>query len=259
MNTTKIIRVPVYEQVNNILSELIRSDEFATGDKFLTERQICERFDISRATANKAVTRLVAEGVLEIRKGVGTFVKDPDFNPAASNFYISFTNKTLAAGKKPSTKVIDFFEGKASEVSPLVRKKLEIKGSEKLIVSQRIRLANKKPLILENHFFRKKFYEEMTKKDISGSVLDMHKKYGVKLSNMDETLRSIILKGTTAKLLDVPAETPGFLMHNIPCNEDKLLLYFAEVIYRGDLFEFHNRIGPIQTSRAKFSTITSDA
>jgi DNA-binding GntR family transcriptional regulator len=54
------------------LRELLRG----LGERLLTERQICERFGVSRATANKALSNLVSEGVLEFRKGVGTFVRE---------------------------------------------------------------------------------------------------------------------------------------------------------------------------------------
>ena len=46
----------------------------------------------------------------------------------------------------------------------------------------------------------------------------------------------------------MPAGTPGFLMFFIPINEQGMPIYFAEVIYRGDAYEFHNRLGPIWKS-----------
>ena len=60
----KLVRSPLYIQLKQILTELVKSDEFKVGDKFLTERQISERFDVSRATANKALSSLVQEGGL---------------------------------------------------------------------------------------------------------------------------------------------------------------------------------------------------
>ncbi|MFN9913156.1 MAG: GntR family transcriptional regulator, partial [Pirellulaceae bacterium] len=44
-------------------------------DRFLTEREIADRFGVSRPTANKALASLVSEGLLEFRRGVGTFVQ----------------------------------------------------------------------------------------------------------------------------------------------------------------------------------------
>jgi DNA-binding transcriptional regulator YhcF (GntR family) len=67
-------REPIYQQLNRILRELIGGD-FQIGDQFLTERKICQQYQVSRATANKALSNLVSEGLLEFKKGIGTFVR----------------------------------------------------------------------------------------------------------------------------------------------------------------------------------------
>ncbi|HAK47450.1 MAG TPA: phosphonate metabolism transcriptional regulator PhnF, partial [Spirochaeta sp.] len=54
---------PIYQQLNNELRELLTDDQFKVGDKFLTERMICDRYDVSRTTANKALSNLVSEGL----------------------------------------------------------------------------------------------------------------------------------------------------------------------------------------------------
>src|SRR5574340_557667 len=54
-----LVKEPIYQQLNNHLKLLISSGECAVGSQFLTERQICERFGVSRATANKALSNLV--------------------------------------------------------------------------------------------------------------------------------------------------------------------------------------------------------
>ena len=66
----QIVRAPIYQQLNQALRELLREGEFVEGDQFLTERQICERFDVSRATANKALSNLVASSDLGMRDAV---------------------------------------------------------------------------------------------------------------------------------------------------------------------------------------------
>jgi DNA-binding GntR family transcriptional regulator len=68
-----------------------RRDRVRVGDRFLTERQVSEQFGVSRATANKALANVVAEGVLEFRKGVGTFVREPllDYDLRASSEIVS--------------------------------------------------------------------------------------------------------------------------------------------------------------------------
>ena len=75
-----INKSPLYQQLNNALLKMIHKEKFQTGDKFLTERAICELFEVSRATANKALSSLVSGGILEFKKGVGTFIKSIPVN-----------------------------------------------------------------------------------------------------------------------------------------------------------------------------------
>ena len=108
-------KAPIYQQLNSWLRFLIASGESPTGAKFLTERQICDRYQVSRATANKALSNLVSEGLLEFRKGVGRFVRGRhlDYNLRA---LVSFTDKAIAAGKRPDTEVLQFESVLAADV-----------------------------------------------------------------------------------------------------------------------------------------------
>ena len=110
-----LVKEPIYRQLNNHLRTLVKSGEYGDGLQFLTERQICERFGVSRATANKALSNLVSEGLLEFRKGIGTFVRGGalEYNLRA---LVSFTDKAVAAGKTPTTEVLQFQSVAASDV-----------------------------------------------------------------------------------------------------------------------------------------------
>ena len=121
----RLVREPMYQQMNEILRELLRSEEFAEGDQFLTERQIAERFQVSRPTANKVLGGMVAEGLLEFRKGVGTFVCPPRLNYDIQTL-VSFTEKARESGKTPATRVLRFERIKAREAEADVAAKLQI-------------------------------------------------------------------------------------------------------------------------------------
>ncbi len=248
MSSNKINHLPIYEQLNQILSELIRSDEFKAGDKFLAERQICERFDVSRATANKAITKLIAKNLLELRKGVGTFVREPDSFGEELNPYVSFTNKTLLAGKKPFTKVIDYTETDCARLRSEICKKLKTEENEIVVVSRRVRYADGKALIVETHYFRKKIYSSIKMKDLEGSIFDMDRKNNIKSIRTDETIRIDKVDKKTADLLLLKKGDPSFFISFTNNDSDRIPYYYAELVYRGDSFEFHNRIGPIQIS-----------
>ncbi len=92
-----------YEKVYSGITEMLRKEGYRRGDKIPPERELVERFRVSRPTVNKAVIRLVAEGVLckeSSRKG--TFLASPPHNDSESGKV-----GTLFPGQ-PSNKVFKY-------------------------------------------------------------------------------------------------------------------------------------------------------
>ncbi|UCF97758.1 MAG: GntR family transcriptional regulator, partial [Spirochaetaceae bacterium] len=63
-------------KVKNLIWEGIRSGEFAPGEKIPSERELCDRFGVSRITVRSALASLAHKGVLRRRAGSGTFVNE---------------------------------------------------------------------------------------------------------------------------------------------------------------------------------------
>lgn len=47
------VKTPVNQQLNQLLRELVRRGDYAPDARFLTERQLCERFAVSRASPRR--------------------------------------------------------------------------------------------------------------------------------------------------------------------------------------------------------------
>jgi GntR family transcriptional regulator of arabinose operon len=69
-------RPPLYQQVKRELLAAIAAGEYSPGRPFVTQREICERFGVSHATAVRALNELAAEGHVIRRRGQGTFVAE---------------------------------------------------------------------------------------------------------------------------------------------------------------------------------------
>src|ERR1700749_935631 len=69
-------KIPLYQQVKRDLLAAIAAGEYAPGKPFVTQREICERFDVSHATAVRALNDLAAEGHVVRKRGQGTFVAE---------------------------------------------------------------------------------------------------------------------------------------------------------------------------------------
>ncbi|MDI9469609.1 MAG: GntR family transcriptional regulator [Bacillota bacterium] len=88
MKIDKNSSVPLYAQLKDLLSERIEDGSYGPGSQIPTELALCEELDLSRPTVRKAISELVNEGLLIIRKGKGTFVREapdhlilPNFSP----------------------------------------------------------------------------------------------------------------------------------------------------------------------------------
>ena len=70
-------RVKLSEQTSDRLYEMIVEERvYAPGSKLPNENELSEELKVSRTTLREAISFLVAQGVLEIRRGKGTFVAE---------------------------------------------------------------------------------------------------------------------------------------------------------------------------------------
>lgn len=244
--TSTLVKEPIYHQLHNLLRALVTSGEFPVGSKFLTERQICERFGVSRVTANKALASLVSEGVLEFRKGVGTFVRARtlDYN---LRYLVSFTEEAIAAGKKPRTEVLHFETVQAKDVLDEVPALLRVEPESGLYYVERLRLADLLPVIYERRYIVAEFCPDLKREDLAGSLYQLWtQKYKLEVEGADERIRAVHLRGPEARLLKVRDGAAGLLIRSVGYLAGGTPLWFERTLYRGDAYEFHNRLGGIQ-------------
>ncbi|TLS52461.1 LacI family transcriptional regulator [Paenibacillus antri] len=76
MNTTE--RTPLYQMVQEYIRDLIASQELKIGDRIPTEKELMERFGVSKITVVNALSGLVNERIITRVPGKGTFVSDPE-------------------------------------------------------------------------------------------------------------------------------------------------------------------------------------
>ncbi|MGH3368759.1 MAG: GntR family transcriptional regulator, partial [Nocardioidaceae bacterium] len=68
--------VPLYRQIVQELQAAILRNEYVPGKPFISQREVCERFGVSTATAIRALNEMVGQGILERHRGRGTFVAE---------------------------------------------------------------------------------------------------------------------------------------------------------------------------------------
>lgn len=243
-----LVKVPVYLQLNRALRELILNGQISVGDRFLTERQVSADFGVSRPTANKAISSLVAEGILESRRGMGTFVRAWPLEYDLKSL-VSFTGKAFAAGKTPQTRLLAWKTLKHAEVNPKVVECLQVPEGGEVYFMERLRLADELPVILERRYVLAKHCPDLVERDLLGSLYDLWtQKYRLEITGADQAIRAICIPEEDAEILEVPNASAGFLVTSTGYLRSREPLWWEQTLYRGDTYEFRNQLGPIQST-----------
>jgi GntR family transcriptional regulator len=239
-----LVKEPVYYQLNRRLRELVLLGKYKEGDQFITEREISQRFGVSRATANKALSNLVSEDLLEFKKGIGTFVRKPVSLDYDLSSLVSFTEKAEAGGKLPQTKVLKLELLAAGEKKEAATRLNIQNPKEKIYYVERLRIADGVPVIFERRYIVAHFCPRLDKTMLEGSLYELlTEHYKLQVDGANQTIRAVTAQKEEARLLDVSVNTACLLISSIGCVSNGVPLWFEETLYRGDSYQFRNRLG----------------
>ncbi|HFK1707187.1 MULTISPECIES: FadR/GntR family transcriptional regulator [Bacillus] len=81
----------MYEEVSEAILTMIKNGTLKPGDKLLPVHQLAEQFQVGRSAVREALSALRAMGLIEMKQGEGTYVRN--FDP--SSLTKSLNNKLL--------------------------------------------------------------------------------------------------------------------------------------------------------------------
>jgi GntR family transcriptional regulator len=236
-----LIRDPIYQQLNQQLRELLARS--ADGERFLTEREVSARYQVSRTTANKALASLVTEGLLEFRKGVGTFVKGARLHLDLERL-VSFTSKARSVGKKPATRVITFRKIASGDLPQAVAVALGVGAGESAFFFERVRSADDVPVIVERRYIPVRACPGLQRADVKGSLYDaLTTRHHIAFGSAEQTIRAVNLTAGDASLLALPPGTAALVVTAVATTKDGQPLWYEETTYASNAYVFRNHIG----------------
>lgn len=65
----------IYEQIVDQIGLLVAEGQLKPGDRLPSERELVERFQVSRASIREAISALEMMGLIEVRAGEGTYIR----------------------------------------------------------------------------------------------------------------------------------------------------------------------------------------
>lgn len=90
----KIKKISAADQVYHELKQMVINETWKAGEKIPTETQLAEQFDVNRLTVRVALQRLQTIGLLDIRVGSGTYVREFDMCSSIAELSDFYTHTT---------------------------------------------------------------------------------------------------------------------------------------------------------------------
>ncbi|MFN2483320.1 MAG: GntR family transcriptional regulator [Candidatus Limnocylindria bacterium] len=236
MSHAVVSGLPLYRRIEADLRDRIRRGELRPGAQIAPEPELMAGYGVSRATVRQALAGLVAEGLLEIRRGLGTYVRVPRFEHTIGGFY-SFSREIERHGLQPNTKVLDLRRQPAADG---VAEALGLADGTEIVALHRLRLAGPDPLVVETSHLPAARFPGLEAVDFSSVRLydTLMNVYGCRPTRARETFEPVLLTAAEARLLDQRPGEPALQVERIAFDQDDLPIEFCRSTVRGDRYRY---------------------
>jgi len=195
---------PVYKKIQNAIRKRIDQAELSPGDAVASERELAKTHKVSLMTARHALAGLEREGLVERRRGAGTFVATPKIH---FNKLMSYTEHMSSRGLAPRSKVL---ASKLVEDEPESAARLGLPASSRLVKIERLRLTGEEPFALEICYLPAAEYSGLVSAPLGRNSLfgTLERDFGVELAYADEEVDATATDANLAQLLGLQKNSP---------------------------------------------------
>jgi GntR family transcriptional regulator len=227
---------PKYRGITAVLRDELRHQPVDT--QLPSERELAERFAVSRMTLRQALDELEAEGRITRVRGSGSFVRRPTV--AMGPTLTSFTEDMRARGMAPSSRLLGFERIEPGTASS----ELLAEVPEDVIQVERLRMADQEPMCIEVAQFPASLQGLLESGDLEQSVHAILRAGGIELTSLVRRVRAVAAGPRESRLLGLQAGAAALEVFDVFQDSSGRTVQWARSRYRADRYEVMN-----QTSR----------
>jgi GntR family transcriptional regulator len=229
--------LPLYHQLADELLRQIRAGEYPPGERIPSEHELARRFGLGRPTVRQATDTLMRNGVLERRRGSGTYVRSV---PAQVDLF-SLAG-TLASFKESGVTFEAEIVGKPRTFD--VEEPGHPHRGKSAVHVVRVSRVEGSPVLLEEIAFLGESFPGLARMPLKGRSLSeiVHSHYRLRLESADQSFRVTTLDARRAGLLDLRKGLPVLGVERTLNFTGKNAAVFARMFCTTDRFVFSQRI-----------------
>lgn len=227
---------PLYDQLVDILTEKIEK-EYRPGDLLPSERELSERYGLSRTTVRLALQELEKLGMVVRQHGRGTFVADRSTQVANLSQTYSFTEHMRSLGREPETTILEFSELDADKN---LAEHMGTRLGDRLFKLKRLRAADGIPMMVEVTYLPVRKFLTLTRRQLDSMPLYdvMEKLYHEKIRVAEEEFFASVARPADAHLLDIPENAPVLDLVRTTYNMSNEIIEYTLSVARADQFKY---------------------
>ncbi|MCU6796428.1 GntR family transcriptional regulator [Paenibacillus sp. WQ 127069] len=234
----KQAKVSHYIIIKESLDKLMKSGELKVGDRLPAEIELAQQFQVSRETVRSAMKQLEQEGKLDVRKGVGRFVRQPLSSIASSIDRFSSTEEIIRSAGLVEGQLEQFIrtEPCKEEWASL----LKIPAGSPVIINERTRTANDEPVAHNINIMPLALVEQAFQKTpLTGSLLRfLEAECGIRLTGTHTELVVPHHTDPVCRKLQVKPDTTVLMMKQLHYDQQHIPVLFSYDYFRNDVFQF---------------------
>ena len=234
---SKNIAFPLSHQLIEILRDLVLKNNYKAGQSFFTEKELAEKYGVSRTTIREAASRLVYEGLLRRERGKGIFVTKPRIHEESSSL-LSYTEEIISRGMKPGSRVVEI----QLEIPPWrIRNILQLNKDDKIIRLKRIRLANGEPMAIQISHLPYTLCPEIYQGGYdwdTQSLATALEDLGLKMVRATQRVYASTADKENTSLLNITLGEPLLVVERTCLLKDNTPIEYAIIHNRGDRWDF---------------------
>jgi GntR family transcriptional regulator len=221
---------PAYKKIQNVIRKRIEGGQLKIGEAVDSERELARIHNVSLMTARHALAGLEREGIVERRRGSGTFVAPPKIH---FNKLMSYTEHMSSRGLAPRTRVLS---AKLIEHQLEIAARLGLPATSHLVKIDRLRLTGDDPFALETCYLPAPEFAGLISAPLGKASLfgTLQHDYEVELAYADEEVDATPADAHNADLLCVPRGAPLLRIRQVIYSTTGKAVIYGVGFYRSE-------------------------
>ena len=226
--------VPLYRQLQEILSGQIHSGALVPGDIIPGEMQLAQRFDVSRITARRALTELAIAGLVTRKRGRGTIVIATPPLPSIPSSVEGWLENARQMADATTVRLLSF---NYLPVSAAVASAMGIETGKVVQRAVRVRMIGGRPFsyldtCVPEHIGRRYDRSELG----AMSLLDLLENAGVHVASAQQTISAVAADAEVAAALSIYAGAPLLAVSRVVLDRTGEVVEFIRALYRPEMY-----------------------